>query len=143
MLGNEYRKLDKNIKAVDSKIDTENRPLNEDTPNIPAKITGIALNSETKVYNYSWVAVNLDGSENPFGGGSDNAFCIQESGQNMTEEEPSVKIGDIVSMQCDKNGYRFSLAGKKGEMPEFEMTLHEHAIPITQNTGQSNENEAE
>ncbi|MBQ7257770.1 MAG: hypothetical protein IJS60_08770 [Abditibacteriota bacterium] len=107
---------DSKVKKIQDQVnnlekDTEKKQMNNVVPDIKAKILGGVLDQNRKIYLYQWQAIDYNGVYDDMGGASNDAICIQELGQDMTNQSMSVQVNDIVSMQCDQNGYRFSKVG--------------------------------
>lgn len=107
----------------------------------PVKITGSVKSGN--VYLYSWEGIKPNGTFDSNIGRSGNnkkAYASNEIGKVVSE--PTFQTGDTAMLRRSSRGCML-VGGAGGGSAEFETTLHEHAIPIVTNTGQSNENEAE
>ena len=107
------------IQKLENKVNSlsnwgSDAPVNENSEDyIIAKITGSVLNSD-KTYDYSWQAINEDGS-NDTGQGSGVCRCIQERGKNMTGKSPLAENNTIIYVYADGGGFHFSVAGGGSE----------------------------
>lgn len=115
---------DSKVKKIQDQVnnlekDAEKKQTNNVVPDIKAKILGGVLDQSRKIYLYQWQAIDYNGVYDDMGGASNDAICIQELGQDMTNQSMSVQVNDIVSMQCDQNGYRFSKNESNDDTNEF------------------------
>lgn len=133
------RKLAKIVDIVTgSKTQETKSKKAKDKTLCPVKITGSEKSGN--VYLYSWEGIKADGTFDSNIGKSGNnkkAYASVEIGKSVSA--PTFQVGDTCMLRRSSRGCILVSGGSNGASPEFETTLHEHAIPIVSNTGQSNE----
>jgi len=129
----------KKVKILNDKInsippvDKNSSYSYSDPPDTWVKITAVSFDSTNKLNQYDWEGIKADGTYNDIIGKSteySRAICVQEMERDMTDLKSLAKVGNVVLLSSDINGFFFSVAdlGEQKNFIEFGSKTSETSV---------------